>query len=395
MLLLGDPGTAKSQLLKFVEKAAPISIYTSGKGSSAAGLTASVIRDASGDFYLEGGAMVLADKGVVCIDEFDKMNDEDRVAIHEAMEQQTISIAKAGITTILNSRTSVLAAANPIFGRYDDSRAPGENIDFSVTILSRFDMIFIIKDEHNLQKDTDLAKHILSIHMKTEGSQKENVGDVGLATLRQFIHYCRNRCAPRLSDEAARRLSDYYVEMRSDIKSKERVSGEKSSIPITVRQLEAIIRIAESLAKLSLSPVANVQHVEEALQLFRASTLKAVSSGHLSIVSLIVIFVVEGMIGAESTLEIERIEKEVKQRIPIGSSSSYIGVINNLVSLKVKRMHADFFVTNLEFHLAGGSPSHRVNDSSREVGCQEQQKGPLQAEVSRVRVSNRYQVFNQ
>merc|ERR1712055_412258 len=160
VLLLGDPGAAKSQLLKFVEKVSPVGVYTSGKGSSAAGLTASVMRDpASRNFVVEGGAMVLADGGVVCIDEFDKMPEDDRVAIHEAMEQQTISIAKAGITTTLNSRCSVFAAANSVFGRWDDTKGE-ENIDFMPTILSRFDMIYIIKDEHDEGKDTILAKHV-------------------------------------------------------------------------------------------------------------------------------------------------------------------------------------------------------------------------------------------
>lgn len=192
VLLLGDPGTAKSQLLKFVEKAAPISIYTSGKGSSAAGLTASVQRDQSTrEFYLEGGAMVLADGGVVCIDEFDKMRDEDRVAIHEAMEQQTISIAKAGITTILNARTSVLAAANPIFGRYDDMKTPGENIDFQTTILSRFDMIFIVKDVHSREKDERMAKHVMGIHMDGRGAEDVAESEIPVQKMRRYITYCK------------------------------------------------------------------------------------------------------------------------------------------------------------------------------------------------------------
>jgi DNA replication licensing factor MCM5 len=147
-------------------RVAPISVYTSGKGSSAAGLTASVNRDAtSGEFELEGGAMVLGDGGVVCIDEFDKMRTQDRVAIHEAMEQQTISIAKAGITTILNSRCSVLAAANPIFGTYDDLRQASEQIDFQTTILSRFDCIFIVKDVRDKELDRKIADHVIGLHM--------------------------------------------------------------------------------------------------------------------------------------------------------------------------------------------------------------------------------------
>ena len=285
VLLLGDPGTAKSQLLKFVEKVAPIAIYTSGKGSSAAGLTASVQRDTSTrEFYLEGGAMVLADQGVVCIDEFDKMRDEDRVAIHEAMEQQTISIAKAGITTILNARTSVLAAANPIFGRYDDLKSPGENIDFQTTILSRFDLIFIVRDTHDRARDETMAKHVMNIHINgqarnsSHSALEEQTAELSVAKMKRYIAYAKSRVAPRLSASAAEKLSSHFVSIRRQVARAEQDAQQRSSIPITVRQLESLVRISEALAKLELASVASERHVDEALRLFLGSTMDAVMS---------------------------------------------------------------------------------------------------------------------
>ncbi|KAL1987602.1 hypothetical protein VTN96DRAFT_3202 [Rasamsonia emersonii] len=310
VLLLGDPGTAKSQLLKFVEKVAPIAIYTSGKGSSAAGLTASVQRDpTTREFYLEGGAMVLADGGVVCIDEFDKMRDEDRVAIHEAMEQQTISIAKAGITTILNARTSVLAAANPIFGRYDDLKTPGENIDFQTTILSRFDMIFIVRDDHERSRDERIARHVMGIHMGGKGVEEHVEAEIPVEKMKRYISYCRSRCAPQLSPEAAEKLSSHFVSIRKQVHRAELDANARSSIPITVRQLEAIIRITEALAKLSLSPVATEAHVDEAIRLFLASTMDAVTQG-------------EAQGSKELMEEASKVEDELKRRLPIGWSTS-------------------------------------------------------------------------
>lgn len=264
MLLLGDPGTAKSQFLKFAEKAAPIAVYTSGKGSSAAGLTAAIIRDKDG-FALEGGAMVLADGGIVCIDEFDKMNVNDRVAIHEAMEQQTISIAKAGITTMLNTRCSVVAAANPKFGTYDDLSNTADQMDFETTILSRFDMMFLVKDVRDPERDYNLCKHMVGLHSGEIVEAKE--GPMTVLELRKYLSYCRDRCDPRVSAEAAEVLKNNYVDIRQHMKK------EGDSIPITVRQLEAIIRISESLAKMELRDEVDVGHVEESVRLFMRSTM--------------------------------------------------------------------------------------------------------------------------
>lgn len=322
VLLLGDPGTAKSQMLKFVEKVAPIGVYTSGKGSSAAGLTAAVIRDPSSrNFVMEGGAMVLADGGCVCIDEFDKMREDDRVAIHEAMEQQTISIAKAGITTTLNSRCSVLAAANSVFGRWDDMRED-DNIDFMPTILARFDMIFIVKDHHDEKRDMTLAQHVMDVHMHAQDTVEEtNDGELTLNTLKKFISYCKGRCGPRLSPAAAHALRDSYVEMRNGHAESDG-SGKKSAIPITVRQLEAIIRISESLAKMQLKSFVGQEHVDEAIRLFTVSTLAAAKTGDLA--------GAEGFTSEADHEQMMKIERQLKRRFPVGTQVAEKNIIRDL-----------------------------------------------------------------
>ncbi|UKJ88091.2 DNA replication licensing factor [Theileria orientalis] len=267
VLILGDPSVAKSQVLKFVDYIAPISVYTSGKGSSAAGLTAAVVRDSMGVFSLEGGAMVLADGGVVCVDEFDKMRPDDAVAIHEAMEQQTISISKAGITTVLNTRCSVIAAANPLLGSYNNYQDNSEQHDFKTTILSRFDLIFMLKDAEDVNHDKTLCKHILSLHNQ---NKKTITGPISATKLRRFIQYSKQVVNPMLSSEAKDSLRNYYVQKRKEYREDKRSNIKK--IPITLRQLESLVRISESLARMELSPIATEKHVQMALQLFTAST---------------------------------------------------------------------------------------------------------------------------
>lgn len=267
MLMLGDPSVAKSQVLKFVNRCAPISVYTSGKGSSAAGLTAAVMRDSQGVFSLEGGAMVLADGGVVCIDEFDKMRDDDVVAIHEAMEQQTISISKAGITTMLNSRCAVIAAANPTFGSYDDSQDTTDQHDFKTTILSRFDIIFLLRNKQDVEKDTLLCNHIVALHAS---KHKKEEGEIPLSKLTRYIQYAKREIAPLLSKEARDSLRNFYVQTRAEYRGDKRSVTKK--IPITLRQLESLIRLAESFARMELSQFATEKHVQMSIDLFSVST---------------------------------------------------------------------------------------------------------------------------
>merc|ERR1719203_1648036 len=303
VLLLGDPGTAKSQFLKFSEKAAPVAVYTSGKGSSAAGLTAAIVREGKDGFTLEGGAMVLADGGIVCIDEFDKMDVNDRVAIHEAMEQQTISIAKAGITTMLNTRCSVLAAANPRFGSYDDLSNTADQMDFETTILSRFDMLFLVKDVRDPDRDYNLCKHMVALHSGVAIEAKE--GPLNVLELRKYISYCKERCNPRISAEAGEVLKNRYVSIRKAMKSE---GG--SPIPITVRQLEAIVRISESLAKMEMREEVDISHVEEALRLFTVSTLDSANKDRAGIA-------VQSM-SPEEREDIQKAEEQIRRLVPRG-----------------------------------------------------------------------------
>lgn len=275
---------------------------------------------------MEGGAMVLADGGVVCIDEFDKMKEDDRVAIHEAMEQQTISIAKAGITTTLNTRCSVLAAANSIFGRWDDIKGE-ENIDFMPTILSRFDMIFIVKDEHEENRDITLAKHVMNIHSNAGQLTEQLIeGELPLNVLKRYINYCRLKCGPRLNKEAGEKLKNHYVRMRANTGEHEKGSEKRLSIPITVRQLEAIIRISEALAKMQLQPFATEIHVNEALRLFQVSTLDAAMSGSLA--------GAEGFTSEEDHEILSRLEKQLKNRFPIGNQVSEQNIVNDFLKQK-------------------------------------------------------------
>lgn len=269
VLLCGDPGTGKSQLLQYVHKIAPRGIYTSGKGSSAVGLTASISKDPeTGEHLLESGALVLSDRGVCCIDEFDKMSDSTRSILHEVMEQQTVSIAKAGIVCTLNARTSILASANPKESRYNPNLSVVKNIQLGPTLLSRFDLIYLVLDQPNEPQDRRLAMHIVALYFKNPPKMKKNF--IPVEQLTAYISYARQRVQPKLTDEAADALIRNYVDMR-----KLGQNAQRKVVTATPRQLESMIRLAEALARMHFSEIVTEENVIEARRLMNVATQTA------------------------------------------------------------------------------------------------------------------------
>jgi DNA replication licensing factor MCM3 len=295
VMMVGDPSTAKSQLLRAVIDIAPLAISTTGRGSSGVGLTAAVTSDPeTGERRLEAGATVLADRGIVCVDEFDKMSENDRVAIHEVMEQQTVTIAKAGIHASLNARCSVLAAANPVYGQYDRTRRPQENIGLPDSLLSRFDLLFIVLDQLDPVSDRRLSEHVIRSHQyrrpgtimepeplfqtslfslddPSDSSKNTSVWSRGgqlHATagdfltkdfLRKFMHYAKNKQRPVLSDVAMTQISEAYTQMRA--------KQTRQNLPVTARSLETLIRLSSAHAKARLSATVDECDVEVAVEL--------------------------------------------------------------------------------------------------------------------------------
>ncbi len=271
LFLVGDPGAGKSEILNYTAKLAPKARYVSGKGASGAGLTASVVKDEfMRGWALEAGALVLANKGLCCLDEMDKMSKEDRSAMHEALEQQKISISKANIQATLKAETSVLAAANPKFGRFDPYSPISQQIDIPSTLISRFDLIFAIRDIPDVKKDTKIARHILELQRDINAVKP----DIEREILRKYIAYAKQHVYPILTKEAQEEIVKFYISLRSSAATDE---SEIKTIPISARQLQGLVRLSEASARIRLSNKVTKKDAKRAIELLR-NCMKAVGT---------------------------------------------------------------------------------------------------------------------
>uniref|UniRef100_UPI00260C0443 LAGLIDADG family homing endonuclease n=1 Tax=Thermococcus sp. TaxID=35749 RepID=UPI00260C0443 len=316
-----------SQILRYVANLAPRAIYTSGKSSSAAGLTAAAVRDEfTGSWVLEAGVLVLADGGIALIDEFDKMSDRDRSAIHEALEQQSVSISKAGITATLNARTTVIAAANPKFGRFNRHKSLPEQLDLPPTLLSRFDLIFLLLDEPDEKIDASIAEHILRVR---RGEAEVVTPKIPYDLLKKYIAYARKNVHPVLSREAMEEIKRYYVKMRKGLKRSDDEGVQP--IPITARQLEALIRLSEAHARMRLSETVTREDARAAIELIEAM-MRTIA------------------VDEEGNIDVSILE--------VGKSSKKLNKIEKLVDI----------IKNLESEGDYGAPAEKVIEAAKQAG---------------------------